>query len=83
MTKEEKEELEQLVQKGGKGYRIKHAQILLKLDQRTENKSWTYDRIGDAYSASRATIASVAKRFVMEGMETALSRKSRKTAAVK
>ena len=75
LTKEEKEELEQLVQKGGKGYRIKHAQILLKLDQRTENKSWTYDRIGDAYSASRATIASVAKRFVMEGMEAALSRK--------
>ena len=75
LTKEEKEELEQLVQKGGKGYRIKHAQILLKLDQRTENKSWTYDRIGDAYSASRATIASVAKRFVMEGMEAALGRK--------
>ncbi len=39
LTKEEKEELEQLVQKGGKGYRIKHAQILLKLDQRTENES--------------------------------------------
>ena len=75
LTKEEKEELEQLVQKGGKGYRIKHAQILLKLDQRTENKSWTYDRIGDAYSASRATIASVAKRFVLEGMEAALGRK--------
>ena len=75
LTKEEKEELEQLVQKGGKGYRIKHAQILLKLDQRTENKSWTYDRIGDAYSASRATIASVAKHFVMEGMEAALGRK--------
>ena len=52
LTKEEKEELEQLVQKGGKGYRIKHAQILLKLEQRPENESWTYDRISDAYRAS-------------------------------
>jgi hypothetical protein len=31
LTDQEKEELEKLVQKGGKGYRIKHAQILLKL----------------------------------------------------
>ena len=75
LTEEEKEELESLVQKGGKGYRIKHAQILLKLDQRPENRSWTYDRIGEAYRASHATIAGVAKRFVMEGMEAALGRK--------
>ena len=75
LTKEEREEAEQLVQRGGKGYRIKHAQILLKLDQRPENESWTYDRISDAYRASRATIAGVAKRFVMEGMEAALGRK--------
>ncbi len=72
---EEKEELEKLIQKGGKGYRIKHAQILLKLDQQPENESWTYDRISEAYRASRATIAGVAKRFVMEGMEAALGRK--------
>ena len=44
LTKEEKEELEQLVQRGGKGYQIKHAQILLKLDRRSENRIWTYDR---------------------------------------
>ena len=75
LTKEEKEELELLIQRGGKGYRIKHAQILLKLDQRPENESWTYEHIRDAYSASRATIAGVAKRFVMEGMEAALVRK--------
>jgi hypothetical protein len=45
LTEEEKQELKLLVQKGGKGYRIKHAQILLKLDQKPENKTWTYDRI--------------------------------------
>ena len=75
---EEIQELKSLVQKGGKGYRIKHAQILLKLDQKPENKAWTYDRIKDAYGASRGTIAGVAKRFVMEGMEAALGRKEQK-----
>ncbi len=75
LTDEEQEELHELVQKGGKGYRIKHAQILLKLDEQPENIDWTYDRIGAAYNASRGTIANVAKRFVMEGMEAALGRK--------
>ena len=75
LTDDEIQELKALVQKGGKGYRIRHAQILLKLDQRPENRFWTYDRIKDAYGASHSTIAGIAKRFVMEGMEAALSRK--------
>lgn len=72
LTDNEIQEFKALVQKGGKGYRIRHAQILLKLDQRPENKSWTYDRIKDAYGASHSTIAAIAKRF---GMEAALNRK--------
>ena len=83
LTDDEIQELKSLIQKGGKGYRIRHAQILLKLDQTPENKAWTYDRIKDAYGASRSTIAGIAKRFVMEGMEAALGRKVQKTAAVK
>jgi hypothetical protein len=75
LTDEEREELNKLIQKGGKGYRIKHAQILLKLDQRLENAGWTYERIKSAYNISGGTIASVAKRFVLEGMEAALGRK--------
>ena len=75
LTEEEQKDLEKLVQKGGKGYRIKHAQILLKLDERAENADWTYERIGEAYHASRSTVAGVAKRFVLEGMEAALGRK--------
>lgn len=75
LTDEEKQELETLIKKGGKGYRIKHAQILLKLDQRPENAAWTYDRIKDAYKASHSTIAGVAKRFVTDGLEAALGRK--------
>ena len=75
LTEEEREELQKTIQKGGKGYRIKHAQILLKLDQRMENTGWTYERIKNAYNTSGGTIAGVAKRFVLEGMEAALGRK--------
>ena len=57
LTEEERQELQSLKQKGGKGYRIKHAQLLLKLDQKPENKAWTYDRIKDAYGTSHNTIA--------------------------
>ena len=78
LTEEEEKELKALIQKGGKGYRIKHAQILLKLDKRPENEEWTYDRIKEAYGASHSTIAGVAKRFVMEGLEAALGRKEQK-----
>ncbi len=77
LSNEEIEELESLIKKGGKGYRIKHAQILLKLDEKQENKGWTYDRIQEAYSASSATIAGIAKRFVENGLEAALGRKKR------
>ena len=49
LTNDEIQELKALIQKGGKGYRIKHAQILLKLDQKPENKapSVTVFTIGD------------------------------------
>ena len=75
LTDDEVNELEKIIQKGGKGYRIKHAQILLKLDHRPENSGWTYDRIQEAYGATSRTIAGVAKRFVTDGMEAALGRK--------
>lgn len=76
LTDEEIQELKAIIQKGGKGYRIKHAQILLKLNHIPENKTWTYDRISDAYGASYRTIAGIANRFVMEGLEAALGRKA-------
>ena len=75
LTTEERNTLEALIQKGGKGYRIRHAQILLKLNKIPENKEWTYERIQSAYKATHATIASIAKRFVSEGLEEALGRK--------
>ena len=83
LTDDEIQELKALVQKGGKGYRIRHAQILLKLDQRPENKSWTYDRIKDAYGASHSTIAGIAKRLSWMVWKLPSTGKSRKSAAAK
>ena len=76
LTQPEREELEKIIQKGGKGYKIKYAQILLKLDKIPENAEWTYNRIQSAYKATHTTIAKVAQRFVLEGMESALGRKT-------
>ena len=76
LTAEERDGLQTIIQKGGKGYRIRHAQVLLKLDKIPENSEWTYDRIQEAYKSSHATIAGIAKRFVYEGLEAALGRKT-------
>jgi transposase len=76
LNSEERSELQSIIQKGGKGYRIRHAQILQKLDKIPENTEWTYDRITDAYGSARSTIAGIAKRFVYEGLESALGRKT-------
>ena len=76
LTDDERKELSDFVQKGGKGYRIKHAQILLKLDAIPENEKWTYELIKSAYKASNSTVSGVAKRFVFEGLEAALGRKN-------
>ena len=76
LSENEREELKKLIQKGGKGYRIRHAQILLRLDQNMCNVGWTYNKIQEAFGATHTTIAGVAKRFVLEGMEAALGRKN-------
>jgi len=76
LRSEGREVLEKSIQKGGKGYRISHAQILLKSDKSAGNTEWTYERIKAGYKATHKTIAGIAKRFVYEGLEAALGRKT-------
>ena len=76
LAEEERQELKALIREGKtQGYRIRHAQILLKLDRIAENESWTYERIREAYGGTPHTISQIAKRFVTEGLESALGRK--------
>lgn len=68
--------MRKLIEKGRtQEYRIKHAQILLKLDEIPESREWTYAKIKEAYHATPHTICQIAKRFVTGGVEAALGRK--------
>lgn len=76
LSDEERGNLQALIQKGKtQGYRIKHAQILLRLDVIPENVDWPYERIKDAYTVTPHTISKIAERFVCGGLEAALGRK--------
>ena len=76
LSDEERNMPQELIAKGRtQGYRIKHAQILLKLDEIPENWEWTYGKIKEAYHATPHTICQIAKRFVTGGVEAALGRK--------
>lgn len=79
LTEEERVALKNLVQKGKvSGHRIRHAQVLLKLDAIPENKGWSRERIGEAYGCNADTVSRIAKRFVEEDVESALCRKTQR-----
>jgi transposase len=76
LSEEEREKLQSLINKGQtQGYRIRHAQILLALDEKQTKQNWTNDEIRKAYRVNPSTISELAKRFVEEGLEAALGRK--------
>ncbi len=74
----EREQLQQMLQKGNaSGFRLRHAAILLKLDETAQK------RIAEAYGSTEATVGNIAKRFVEEGLESALNRKAQQNRARK
>jgi hypothetical protein len=78
LTGEERETLKKLIQKGHTaGYRIRHAQILLALDEIPANESWTDRTIAVAYQSNMRSIGNLRKRFVEAGFDVAVERKHR------
>jgi hypothetical protein len=78
LTDEERSELEKIVAVGKTaGYRIRHAQMLLLLDEIPENDEWTDKKIANIHKANENTIGALRKRFVEQGVEGALERKKR------
>jgi hypothetical protein len=78
LTEEEREILKKLIQKGHTaGYRIRHAQILLALDEIPSNSSWTDGTIAAAYRSNIRSIGNLRKRFVEEGFDAAVERRKR------
>lgn len=74
LTEDEREQLRKLVSTGkAAAYRIKHANILLKVDANGPN--WTDEQAAEAFSCHPNTVANVRKRFVEQGLEAALGRK--------
>ena len=80
LTGDERSFLQRLIQKGNTaGYRIRHPQILLALEEIPANAHWTDARIGEAYGVRQQAGGVLRKRFVEEGFEAALERKKRET----
>jgi Homeodomain-like domain len=78
LSSEEREQLLRLTQSGkAPARKIKRAHILLKADSRQPEPRWTDEQISDAYAVHTNTIAEVRKRFVLSGLDGALTERPR------
>jgi len=78
LTSEERRQLEGLVKKGKvAGYKIRHAQMLLKADQGKQGPGWRDKQIAQAFGSHLTTVERLRKRFVEQGLEAALERNKR------
>lgn len=79
LTSKERKQLTELVKKGKTaGYKIRHAQMLLKVDQGKKGTGWSDGTVAEAFAAHITTVERLRKRFVEEGLEVALERHNRK-----
>ncbi len=79
LSKEEREQLEELISKGKSSAKaILKARILIKSNQASLGPSWSDDRIIEALDTNPSMVARVRRQLVEEGLEAVLSRKKRK-----
>ncbi len=77
LTSEERTTLRELISSGKAAARkLSHARILLKADSSEGRSGWNDAAISQALDVGTATVERVRKRFVEEGLEAALSRRS-------
>ena len=73
LTPEERQHLEEIIRKGRDAAgRLAKARILLKADE-----GWSDERIVEALGTSGSTVERVRRQFVEEGLESAISRRTR------
>lgn len=78
LTKEERNDLEELTRSGKTGAKkFIHARALLLCDAGPEGPGWTVANTAEALGVTSRTIEHLKKRFVEEGLEAALERKPR------
>ena len=81
LTLEERDHLMRIISKGKtEGYRIRHANILLAVDEIEENREWTDKSIAKAYHTTERSIGNLRRRFVEKGLDVALGREKREVA---
>lgn len=74
LTAQEREQLEQMLARGKADVRkLKHAQILLKVDEAEGGPAWHDEPVAEALDVGLATVHRVRQRFVEEGLEAAVS----------
>ena len=78
LTQQERAQLEALVTKGKvAGYKIRHAQMLLKADQGPDGPGWADAQTAEAFASHVTTVERLRKRLVEQGLEAALERHKR------
>jgi hypothetical protein len=78
LTTEERTALEQLIRTGcSAAYRLLKARILLKADVSQGGDGWSDAQICEALDTSPSTVLRTRRQLVEEGLEAALSRKTR------
>jgi transposase len=79
LTPSERSDRSKITNKGKTAaYKINHARILLKADINQEGGGWTDSKISESLNIGHATIERIRKRFVEEGIESALNRREQK-----
>lgn len=77
LTEEERHYLSGIVSKGkSSAKRIIHAQILLKADESNGSKRYSDPEIAEMLNITERTVIRIRKRFVEEGLESSLNRKT-------
>ena len=79
LTEEERSELSALVDRGKvAAHKRRHAQILLKADEGEHGPGWTDERVAEALDVHPNTVRGTRRRFVEEGLQSAITRKKQK-----
>jgi transposase len=74
LSADERRHLDELLSRGKADVRkLKHAQVLLKVDESADGPGWADDQVAEAVGVGTATIARLRRRFIEDGFEAALS----------
>lgn len=76
LEREEREQLQRLVSVGKTAARkLTHARVLLQADESAEGPRWTDQQIAEGLGVTTRSVERIRRRFMEEGLESALERK--------